>query len=299
MTSSSSSGIKKIIREIRNFLVGNLSNADLKLKETEEEIRFFENKTGVFKTGGAAIPLVEIDMSSLHKVQMLPYPSDTRLTSKAMNTPVLEEGCHDLISQTSDKDIDGTLFNNKLKKQAKQVRDDMRDRRTLVITGLRQFCEAVLQDRERCEEHDQDLLQQVLSDVGLDFLFVKVANIRWFVGSGTLKLTYDEAAQCYCNLRQLRKWTGDIRSFEVPPGADQHKLRIVYALKKMKYSFAVPARMKMARKELQKFAMTLKADKKITWFNFQIGKNSEGLILKTYDKYSKKCYYYDQSSQIS
>ena len=299
-----SSNIKNAIRDLMKSLIKELLFGESKTKEAEEKNRLLVletaetvNPTGVVETA------VSLNCVSLHSIQMLPYPSETKLVSQEMDAPVLEEGCHVSVSQLIDKNMDGSLINNQSKKQEmmshdKQMRDDRRDRRTLVVTGLKQFYQGVLHDRERYEEHDQDLLQQVLSDVGLDFLFLNVANIKWYVGSGTLKLTYEEAAQCNCNLRRMRKWAGDFRLFDPPSDVDPVDRRIVYALKKIKFSFAVPSRMKFERKELQKFAMSLKANKKITWFDFQIGKNS-ALILKTYDKYSKKYDYFDQFGHIS
>ena len=283
-----SSNIKNAIRDLMKSLIKELLFGESKTKEAEEK-----NRLLVFKTAETGVVETAV---SLRSIQMLPYPSE-------MVAPVLEEGCHVSVSQLIDKNMDGSLINNQSKNQEmmshdKQMREDRRDRRTLVITGLKQFYQGVLHDRERYEEHDQDLLQQVLSDLGLDFLFLNVANIKWYVGSGTLKLTYEEAAQCNCNLRRLRKWAGDFRLFDPSSDVDPVDRRIVYALKKIKFSFAVPSRMKIERKKLQKFAMSLKANKKITWFDFQIGKNS-ALILKTYDKYSKKYYFFDQFGHIS
>ena len=294
-----SSNIKNAFRDLMKSLFKELLFGESKSKEAEEKNRLLVFETD--ETGCVTIPLVtptgvvETAMSQ-HRIQMLPYPSE-------MVAPVLEEGCHDSVSQLIDKNMDGSLINIQSKKQemlshAKQMRDDRRDRRTLVLTGLKQFCQGVLHTRESHQEHDQELLQQILSDLGLDFLFLNVANIKWYVGSGTLKLTYEDAAQCNCNLRRLRKWAGDFRLFDPSSVVDPVDQRIVYALKKIKFSFAVPSRMKIERKKLQKFAMSLKANKKITWFDFQIGKNS-ALILKTYDKYSKKYYFFDQFGHIS
>ena len=298
-----SSNIKNPLRELMQSVFKELLFGEVKSKEAEEKNRFLEKKTDETVS---PIGIVETTVSPL-RVQMLPYPSESKAVSQEIDAPVLEEGCHDTASQLIDKNMDGSLIDNQVafatEKQemlshVKQIRDDRKDRRTLVITGLKLFCQGVLQEGERYEEHDQDLLQQVLCDLGLDFLFLNVANIKWYVGSGTLKLTYEEVAQCDCTLRQMRKWTGHFRSFDPPSDVDPVDRRIVNALKKIKFSFAVPPRMKVERKKLQKFAMSLKVNKKITWFNFQIGKNS-ALILKTYDKYSKKYHYFDQFGQIS
>ena len=54
---------------------------------------------------------------SLRSIQMLPYPSETKLVSQEMVAPVLKEGCHYSVSQLIDKNMDGSFINNQSKKQ--------------------------------------------------------------------------------------------------------------------------------------------------------------------------------------
>ena len=94
------------------------------------------------------------------------------------------------------------------------------------------------------------------------------------------------------NVLILHQWSGVfISGLKAEHEQDQAKLKTYQALMSIKFSFAVPARLKEDRKYLQKLAMILKTRKEITWFYFYVGENLEretGLILKVCDKEGKK-----------
>ena len=101
-----SSNIKNAIRDLMKSLIKELLFGESKTKEAEEK-----NRLLVFKTAETGV--VETAMS-LRSIQMLPYPSETKLE---MDAPVLEEGCHVSVSQLIDKNMIGSLINNQSKKQ--------------------------------------------------------------------------------------------------------------------------------------------------------------------------------------
>ena len=309
--------IKEQICDLTNTLVEKLSQTEMKLRAAEDKIRKLEDKIKSMEEVEPLFPPVP-KHESLDHVRLLPYDwksflgrhdsyDEENQVSLQTNLTCPDKGI-DSISHHDSRHTNGNLMddlirNKKLMLNYKQMRDDEMDRRTLVICGLKSFFHKVIRFNlnwsdivaEGNYRTATELYEEVLSFYALDFLFRDTVNKKWFFDTGTLKLTYGDAKQCHHTLRRLRQWTGFFRSgLNAEHEQDQAKLKTYQALMSIKFSLAVPARLKEDRKYLQKLAMTLKARKEITWFYFYVGENSEkktGLILKVYDKESKKLLY--------